>query len=139
MGAYRVALGLAGSLLIGFGCFRLVTYLDSSDLVALVLWLLVAVVIHDYVVAPMTVGAGVVLTRVPARARRYLQGALLASALVTVVAVPLIGREGTQPPAKALLLRDYAGNLALILGMVAAIALVLYLVRVARARSSADG
>ena len=36
---------------------------------------------------------------------------------------------------KAILLRDYAGNLALLLGLTAAVALVLYAVRVVRDRS----
>ena len=52
--------------------------------------------------------------------------------LITVIAVPLIGRQGTQPEAKAILLRDYGANLALLLGLSAAIALLLYALRVLR-------
>lgn len=132
---YRVALCVSGGLLLAFGVLRLVTKLDTSDLVALLLWLVVAVAVHDAVVAPLTVGVGVVLTRVPPRARRYVQGGLLVAAMLTVVAVPLIHRQGTQPAAKALLLRDYAGNLALLLGLVAAVALLLYAGRVLRDRT----
>ena len=132
MRPYRIGLCAAGVLLLGFGAFRLVTELDPSDLVALVLWMAVAVALHDGLVAPLTVGTGVALTRVPPRARRYAQGALVVGALVTVVAIPLIGRQGTQPEAKALLLRDYAGNLALLLGLTAAVALTLYAWRVVR-------
>jgi hypothetical protein len=137
MGGYRLGLGIAGALLIGFGSFRLATNLDHGDLVALVLWLAVALVLHDAFIAPLTVGTGVLLTRLPARARRYVQGALISGALVTVIAIPLIGRQGTQPAVKALLLRDYAGNLALMLGLTAAVALVLYVRRLLRERSSA--
>jgi hypothetical protein len=72
------------------------------------------------------------------RARRYLQGGLVVGALITVIAVPLIGRQGTQPEAKAILLRDYSANLALLLGMTAAIALVLYALRVLREHRPAD-
>ena len=72
----------------------------------------------------------------PPRARRYLQGALLVGALITVIAIPLIGRQGTQPESKAILLRDYAANLALLLGMTAAVALVLYALRVLRHQES---
>jgi hypothetical protein len=131
---YRIALCAAGGLLLAFGAFRLVTKLDQPDLWALLLWLVVAVAVHDGVVAPLTVGVGVTLTRVPSRARRYVQGALVVGAMVTVVAVPLIGRRGTQPSVKALLLRDYAGNLALLLGLVAAVAVLLYAARVVRER-----
>ena len=135
MRPYRIVLAVAGTLLLAFGAFRLVTELARSDLLALGLWLVVAVALHDAVIAPLTVGVGVTLTRVPDRARRYLQGALIVGALVTVIALPLINRRDTQPVAKAILQRDYAGNLALLLGLTAAVALVLYAVRVIRDRS----
>ena len=134
---YRIALCLAGGLLLAFGAFRLLTGLELGDLVALSLWLVVALVVHDVVIAPLTVGTGVLLTRVPARGRRYLQGALIVAALVTVIALPLIYRRGTQPEAKAILLRDYAGNLALLLGLIAAVALALYAARVLREQRTA--
>jgi hypothetical protein len=133
---YRIVLGVAGGLLIGFGAFRLATNLDRADLLALALWLAVAVAVHDLVIAPLTVGTGVLLTRVPTRARRYLQGALIAAALVTVVAIPLIARRGTQTEAKALLLRNYAGNLAILCGLIAAVAIGLYLARTLHDRRS---
>ena len=110
----------------------------AGDLFVLGVWLVAAVAIHDGLIAPITVGTGVALTFVPPRSRRYLQGALLVGALITVIAVPLIGRQGTQPEAKAILLRDYCANLALLLGMTAAVALVLYALRVLREHRPAD-
>ena len=71
---------------------------------------------------------------VPDRGRRYLQAALLMGVLVTVVALPMIYLRGSQPPVKALLLRNYGLNLTLILGLIAAITLSLYAARVARNR-----
>ena len=97
MRKYRIALGVAGGLLLTFGVFRLVTELDPGDLFVLGVWLVAAVALHDGLIAPITVGTGVALTRVPPRARRYLQGALIVGALITVIAIPLIGRQGTQP------------------------------------------
>ena len=138
MRKYRIALGLAGVLLLTFGVYRLVTELDAGDLLVLGVWLVAAVAIHDGLIAPITVGTGVALTYVPPRSRRYLQGALLVGALITVIAIPLIGRQGTQPEAKAILLRDYGANLALLLGMSAAVALVLYALRVLREHRPAD-
>jgi hypothetical protein len=129
---YRIALGVSGVLLLTFGVFRLVTNLDTGDFFALVLWLAAAVALHDGLIAPITVGTGVALTRVPPRARRYLQGALIVGGLITVIAIPLIARRGTQPESKAILLRDYAANLSLLLGMTVAVALVLYALRVLR-------
>ena len=128
----RIALAVAGALLLTFGVFRLVTKLDSGDLLVLGVWLAAAVVLHDGLIAPITVGTGVALTRVSPRARRYLQGALVVGALITVIAIPLIGRQGTQPESKAILLRDYTTNLALLLGMTGAVAVLLYALRVMR-------
>ncbi len=138
MRKYRIALGVAGALVLALGVFRLVTELDAGDLFVLVVWLVAAVAIHDGLIAPITVGTGLALTFVPPRARRYLQGALLVGALITVIAVPLIGRQGTQPESKAILLRDYSANLALLLGMTAAVALALYALRVVREQPPAD-
>ena len=58
MRKYRIALCVAGGLLLAFGAFRLVTKLDPGDLLALALWLVAAVALHDGVIAPLTVGTG---------------------------------------------------------------------------------
>jgi len=137
MRPYRIALAVPGGLLVAFGLFRLITQLDPADLVVLLIWLVAAVALHDGLLAPITISAGVALTHAPPRARRYLQGALIIGALITVIALPLIGRQDTQPEAKAMLLRDYTANLALFLGLTAAIALTLYARRVLRDRDSA--
>src|SRR3954449_3988539 len=132
MRPYRITLVVAGGMLLALGAFRLATELAVGDLVALLLWLVAAVVLHDVVVAPLTVGVGFTLTHLPPRARRYVQGALIVGAFITVIALPLVHRRNSQPAVKAILLRDYAGNLALLLGLTAAVALVLYVLRVLR-------
>ena len=139
MKAWRIILAAAGILLGLFGVYRLFTQIPLSSLVALGVWLLAALLIHDGLLAPAVVGLGLLLRRlVPDRGRSYLQAALLMGALVTVVAVPMIYLRGSQPPVKALLLRNYGLNLTLILGLIAAITLSLYAIRVARDSNSAD-
>lgn len=133
----RIGLVAVGVLLLGLGAFRLVTQLARGDLVTLGVWLVLAVALHDLVIAPATVGVGAALTLLPARARRYAQGACVVAAMITVIAIPLIRRRNTQPAIKAILLRDYAGNLALLLGLTVAVAVVLYLLRVLRDGSAA--
>jgi hypothetical protein len=99
-------------------------------------WMLVALVVHDAVLAPLVVTVGWLLRRlVPDRARRFLQAALIISGLVTVIALPMIYLRGSQPAVKAILLRDYGANLTLIIGVVAVVTLVLYAVRVVRDRA----
>ena len=133
MSRRRLVIGAAGVLLGLYGVFRLVTEIPNANLTVLALWLLAALVIHDGVVAPSCVAVGWAVAHVvPARARRYLQAGLVVAALVTVVAVPLIYREGTQPAVKAILRQDYGGNLTLLLGIIAAASLLLYAARVAR-------
>lgn len=133
----RVVIGTAGVLLLTFGVFRLGTEIPVPDLLALALWLGGAVILHDAVLSPGIVGMGDLLRRIPARARTYVQGALITGGLVTVIAIPLIYRAGSQPRAKALLEQDFRANLALLLAFVAFVALLAYLGRVARERSTA--
>ena len=90
--------------------------------------------IQHGVVSPLVVAVGAALRRVPDRGRRYLQIGLLVAAMVTVVAIPLTVRQGTQPPAKALLLQNYAANLAMLLVLIAVVTLVAYAVHMARDR-----
>ncbi|MFN2560105.1 MAG: hypothetical protein ABR571_02250 [Jatrophihabitans sp.] len=132
----RLLTGGAGVLLGLFGVFRLVTQIPSDDLIALFVWLLAALLIHDGLVSPVVVAVGVLVTKaVSPRTRRYLQGALVTGALITVIAVPLITRENSQPQVKSILQQDYSANLVVLLGIVAGGALALYVLRVFRDRS----
>ena len=135
MKAWRIILAGVGIPLGGFGIFRLVTEIPMHSLLILAVWLAAALVVQDVILAPSVVGVGWLLRRhVPDRGRRYLQAALIMIALITVVAIPMIFLRGTQPAAKALLLRNYGSNLILIIAVIAVISLILYAVRVARDR-----
>ena len=135
MKAWRIAFATAGILLGLFGAFRLLTQVEPLNLLVLAGWVIGAVIIHDGILSPAVVGVGWVLARtVPARARRYLQGALIVIGLVTVVAIRLILLRGREPASKAILLRDYGGNLTLLIALAAAASLGLYAMRVARDR-----
>jgi len=137
MKAWRIILPAAGIALGAFGVFRLLTEIPTYSLVILAVWLVAALVIQDAILTPSVVGVGWLLRRyIPDRGRRYLQVALIMSALITVIAVPMIFLRGTQPAVKALLLRNYGFNLILIIAIIAVISLILYAVRVARDRSA---
>ena len=135
MKAWRTILAAAGLLLVAFGVFRLLTEIPTGSLIRLGIWLLAALIIHDAVISPAVAGVGWTLRRnVPDRGRRYLQWALIMIVVVTVIALPMIFLRGSQPPVKALLLRDYATNLALLVGLIAGVTAVSYAVRVFRDR-----
>ncbi len=139
MKAWRIGLAAAGVLLGLFGVFRLLTQIDSYDLFVLLCWLVGALVIHDGVLAPLTVGVGALLAKVlPPRARTYVQGALVAGAVIAVIALPMIYRRDSQPKVKAILQQDFGANLATLLAIVAVGAVVLYAARLLRDRRSAS-
>ena len=133
----RVVIGTAGGLVLTFGVFRLGTEIPVADLLALALWLGGALVLHDAVLSPGIVGVGGMLRRIPSRARTYVQGALIAGGLLTVIAIPMIYRAGREPEAKAILEQDFRANLALLLAVVLVGALLAYLRRVAHERFTA--
>jgi hypothetical protein len=143
MRAWRIALMTAGIVVGLYGVGRLLVGTGLGGLLILAAWLVGAVVLHDAVLAPAVVGVGWTLGRfVPPRARRWLQAFLVAAGLVTVVAIWLVAREGTQEPAKAILQQDYLANLTLLLGLLAGASLLGYLVQRAtsgrvRSRSTA--
>lgn len=112
----RILLAVCGVALAAFEAFRLLTQVGFSDLVVLALWLAAAVAIHDGILSPLVVSAGWAISRfVPSRGRPYLQFGLVVAVLVTVIAVPLIIREDTQPGSKAILNQAYGGNLTILL------------------------
>ncbi|WP_375481301.1 hypothetical protein [uncultured Jatrophihabitans sp.] len=128
----RIALGVLGVALGLFGVFRLLTQIDTPDLIQLLIWLVVAVALHDGVLSPVLLAVGAALARIPARARAVLQAALVVGALITVIALPLIHRAYTLPSQKAILRQDYGANLGILLAIVAGGALLLYAFRVVR-------
>ena len=132
-------LGTAGVLLGLFGIVRLLTQVPVLDLLILAVWLIAAVLIHDGVLSPLVLAVGTFVVRAPPRARRYLQFGLVTGALVSVIGVVLIARRNSQPRQKALLLRDYATNLAILLAIIATVSLIAYAVHVARDRGARTG
>jgi hypothetical protein len=140
MKEWRIGLAIAGLLLAMFGIFRLLSEIPTGSLILLGIWLLAALIVHDAVVAPATVAVGWVLRRTtPDRERGYLQSALIMIALVALVAVPMIALRGSQPQVKALLLRDYAASLALLISAIIAANAVRYAARRVRDHRAATG
>lgn len=82
-------------------------------------FLVTSALVHDLLLAPLALGAGVLVARlVPARVRAPVQAGLIASAVVTIVAWPFVrgyGRAATNPSA---LPWDYGRNLVLLLGAI---------------------
>ena len=133
MGRWRVILGILGVLVVLYGIVNLFLHVSRQTLGWVAVWLIAAVLIHHGVLSPVVIAVSSLLRRViPDRGRRFLQIALLTAVPVTVIAIPMIYRQGSQPPSKALLLQNFTANLGLLLGIIAALCLVGYAIRVAR-------
>jgi hypothetical protein len=140
MAVWRFVLGVLGVLVVLYGMANLGLTIPVRTLVWVAVWLVAMVVIHHGLVSPLVVAVGALLRRlVPDRGRRFLQAGLVAAVPVTVIALPMIYRQGSQPPSKALLLQNFTANLGVLLGIIAALFLVGYAVRVTRDRSTPPG
>jgi len=134
MKAVRIALGVVGGLLISYGVVRLVHGLPGPMLALLSGWVLAVLLIQFVILAPLVLSVGAALRPLPDRGRAFIQAALIISGLVTIIAIPLMLRQFTQPPAKAMLLQDYRLNLLFLVVVIAAGTSIAYAVRVARDR-----
>lgn len=115
MKATRVLVGAAGVALMGVGASLLT---DVRELTGVLVWLGGAVVLHDMLLAPLVLLAGLVLVR--GRARGPVRGALVVGGALTVVALPVLLRPGRRANASVLPL-DYPRNWLIALAVVATV------------------
>jgi hypothetical protein len=126
---FRLLLGALGAALIGYGSYQLLHDRGATHPVEVAKWLVIAVLVHDGILAWAVVLVGWMLARaVPGRARPYVQGGLICAALITVITLPLIHRRGKAAPGSTLLTQNYPAHLAILLGTVAAAAVGAYAV-----------
>ncbi len=76
MSRTRIAIAAPGILLGLYGIFRLLTQIDVYNLFVLLLWLVGALIIHDGILAPLLVGVGVGIARIPPRRRHHIASAM---------------------------------------------------------------
>jgi hypothetical protein len=106
----RLLLGAIGVAAAVFGLLRLLQR-GLPDVVDATVWLAGGVVVHDALVAPITLGATALAVRiVPDRARVPTMVGLVVLATVTVSAVPVLGGWGRRPDNATLLDRNYAAG-----------------------------
>jgi hypothetical protein len=131
----RTLLGGVGVAALGYGGWLIARWPTHTKPISLAIWLLGALILHDGILVPATLIVGAVLTlTVRDRARRYMQGFLIVAAVVTVVTVPLVIRQGMAQPGQALLTQDYLSHLVWVLAAVGGVCLLAYLIRLARDR-----
>ncbi|MFB7591079.1 hypothetical protein [Streptomyces sp. NPDC056169] len=124
----RYAAGAVGVALIGVGAWLVAAEPDPAGVLV---WLAGALVLHDGILAPLVLAAGLLLVGRPDRG--VLRGALIVAGSLVLITLPLLMRPGDPPNPSALPL-PYARNLAIVLAAVAAATAAGMLLRRWRAR-----
>ncbi|WP_395691409.1 hypothetical protein [Nocardioides sp.] len=118
----RWVLGAAGVLLVLYGGWLLVSRED--DLLGVAVWLAAGVLLHDAVLAGVTIVLGALAVRLaPEPARAPLVVGLVVLGTATLLAVPVLGRFGARADNPTLLDRDYTAGW-LVLAALTAVAVV---------------
>lgn len=130
MRAVRVLLGGSGVAGAAYGV-KLLLDLGFGNLRATVEWLIGGIVLHDAVLAPVTVLVGVgfvVLQRRGVRTGPLIVGGLVLGT-VTIAAIPVLGRFGARSDNATLLDRNYVVGWLVLAGLTAFVSVAVLLAR----------
>jgi len=123
-------MAVLGWALMSYGVYGLIINAAQTHPSSWLVWFLGGIVVHDFLLAPVVIGVGVLLSRaVPDRYRGPVQGALVAGGIVALTALPYVlgfGRSSSNPSA---LPNNYAAALGILLVLIAAVAAVLVALR----------
>lgn len=114
-----------GWLVIAYGVWGLFDNATRTNPEQWIRWFMGSLVVHDFVVAPLTFAVGVFLVgRIPRHLRAPFQGGLIASAIVVLTTWPLVRGYGLRPDNPSALPNDYLAGLAIVLSAVWAVVAV---------------
>jgi hypothetical protein len=129
MMAMRLLLAVIGVGLGGYGALLLWEN-PPVIIVRILVWAAVAVVVHDFVFAPLCVAVGWAGHRlIPAGSRSPVAVAVLCSVVLVLLAIPVYSRPGMRPDNMTVLDRNYPLGLLVSLGVVWCSVLVYQLLR----------
>ena len=130
---------VAGWAVIGFGLRGIFEHSIDTRPANLARFVVGGALLHDLVVAPLVILAGVVVVRaVPRRGRAIVQAALAISGIVALFSYPLVRAYGLAANNPTSLPHNYARNLLVVLGVVWAVAAAALVLRL-RVKRLADG
>jgi hypothetical protein len=134
--ALRWTAGTTGVGLMAVGTYVLLTNTYIHDPQAVVLWLASAIAVHDGLLAPLVLTAGLALGAVvrPARNRWIVRGAFMVAGCLTLVALPDLLPPGRRPANATVLPLDYVANWLLLLAITIAVTAAFLVVRNRRRR-----
>lgn len=130
---YAPVLYVVGALTMVGGAVGLVLHLHRTHPVGTAIYYVGGALAHDLVIAPLVIVAGLVVRAlVPSAYRPAVRGGLIVSAVLTLIALPLLlgkGKEADNPSHVPL---PYGRNLLLILGVVWGVVALLCVTRALR-------
>jgi len=113
------SLAAAGIAIMGFGIYGLMLNAERTQPGQWVRWFVGSAIAHDFVLAPVVaIGGWLVARSIPGRYRATVNGALIASGIVILVAYPFVRAYGASESNPSALPNDYALGL---LGILATI------------------
>lgn len=131
MTAARVAFIAAGTLLATYGGWLLVSRQDLDQIAGAVVWLVGGVLLHDAVLAPLTILLAALAARwLPDEVRRPAAVAMIVVGPLTLLAVPVLSGFGAKPGNAGLQDRPYLTSWLVLLALaVVAVAVAAVVVR----------
>ncbi len=106
----RFSAMLLGVVMCGFGVYQFIdrTSPGVQDVIDVLVWLAAAIALHDGLLVPLVLAVGLLIARLT-RLSGALRGGLLCAACLTLVALPMMLREGKTANPTVLPL-DYVTN-----------------------------
>jgi hypothetical protein len=124
---------VAGWAVIGYGLRGLLHHHIDTRPANLATFVVGGALFHDLIFAPAVLGLGVMIARaVPGRIRAIVQAALIVSGCLALFSYPLVRDYAHVLHNPSSLPHNYAANLALVLGLVWALATVVALLQLRR-------
>ena len=125
----RLLLGALGVAVAAYGAWLLLQE-DLADLFGTGVWLVGGVVLHDFVLVPLTLLLGFALVRLlPANLRAPVAGGLVVLGTVTLMAVPVLGGWGANADNPTILDRNYAAGWLVVAGVTMLVVVLMIVLR----------
>jgi len=125
-GRFFWTLTVLGLGIVGFGIAGLVRNADMTVPASWLRFFVGGLLAHDAFLAPVVVAVSALLLRAaPSRVRPTLQGALVVSGIVVLASIPVLGGFGRIANNPSILPNDYTANMAIVLGVIWAVAALL--------------
>ena len=132
--AWRLGLAVGGAIF-AFGLYGLLHNSVRTMPSDVLRWIAGSLILHDAIIAPAILVAGVALSRLlPTAIRAGMQATLAVCAVVVVMSVPVLKAAGRRVDNPSLLPHDYPQNLAIVIAVILTGGTLLTVARAVRAR-----